>query len=173
MSARTTRLGYRWALLACTAFIWNHAIAACEDAAYRNFDFWIGEWEVRTPDGQLAGINRITREYGGCVIHERYSSGRGYSGESLNMYDAGRRRWQQTWVDNQGMLLLLEGQFADDRMVLEGETLDKKGTATKHRITWTRNADGTVRQLWEVTDAKGAWTTAFDGRYARKRATGE
>lgn len=173
MSARTKRLVCRGALLACIAFISNQATAACDDAAYRNFDFWIGEWEVRTPDGKLAGINRITREYGGCVIHERYSSESGYSGESLNTYDAGRRHWHQTWVDNQGLLLLLEGQFADDQMVLEGETLDKNGKATKHRITWTRNADRTVRQLWEVTDATGKWTTAFDGRYVRKGATKE
>jgi len=144
------------------------AFAACSDAASRQFDFWIGEWNVHTPDGKLAGTNRITREYEGCVLHERYSTARGYSGESLNAYDAGRKVWHQTWVDNEGVLLLLEGAFVDGQMQLTGQTVARDGKVTKHRITWTPNADGTVRQFWESTDANGQWVTAFDGRYSRK-----
>jgi hypothetical protein len=49
------------------------ATMPCSDPAYRQFDFWLGEWEVRKPDGTLAGTNRISKEYGGCVLHERYS----------------------------------------------------------------------------------------------------
>src|SRR5689334_20842315 len=56
---------------------------ACSTTEHRQFDFWIGEWQVRTPDGKVAGRNHITREYTGCVIHEHYSTDRGYSGESL------------------------------------------------------------------------------------------
>lgn len=69
------------------------------------------------------------------------------------------------------MLLLLEGQFDGKSMVLEGKTLDTAGKETRHRITWTPNADGSVRQLWESTDAKGAWMVAFDGLYKRKMDT--
>jgi hypothetical protein len=142
--------------------------AACDDAVARQFDFWIGDWNVHTPDGKLAGTNRITREYEGCVLHERYSTARGYSGESLNAYDVGRKVWHQTWVDNEGSLLLLEGSFVNGQMQLAGQTLARDGKVTKHRITWTPNADGTVRQFWESTDANGQWITAFDGRYSRK-----
>jgi len=81
--------------------------AACSAAEYHQFDFWIGEWDVHTADGKLAGTNRIEREYDGCVVHERYVGARGYSGESLNTYDSGRKVWHQTWVDNQSTLLLL------------------------------------------------------------------
>ena len=142
--------------------------APCDAPAYREFDFWLGEWNVRTPDGKLAGANRIEREYGGCVLHERYDTGKGYSGESLNVYDAARKVWHQTWVDNGGTLLLLEGRLAGGSMTLGGQTTANDGQITRHRITWTPNADGSVRQLWESTDANGAWTTAFDGRYTRK-----
>jgi len=140
----------------------------CDTAAHHGFDFWLGEWDVRTPDGKLAGTNRIEREYGGCVLHERYGTPRGYSGESLNIYDASRKVWHQTWVDSTGTLLLLEGGVRDGRMVLEGQTSTADGPATRHRITWTPNPDGSVRQFWESTDAKGEWSTAFDGRYTRK-----
>ena len=145
------------------------AAAPCDDPAFREFDFWLGEWQVNTPDGKLAGVNRIEREYGGCVLHERYDTGKGYRGESLNVYDASRKLWHQTWVDSGGTLLLLEGRLVDGRMVLEGRTLDEDGRPTKHRITWSSNADGSVRQLWESTDDKGGWSTAFDGKYTRSK----
>jgi hypothetical protein len=142
--------------------------ATCDSPAHRAFDFWLGEWQVRTPDGKLAGVNRITREYDGCVLHERYTTDRGYSGESLNVYDAARQVWHQTWVDNSGTLLLLEGGIRNGSMVLEGQTVEAESRVTKHRITWTRRSDGSVRQFWESTDAKGQWTVAFDGQYTRK-----
>lgn len=142
--------------------------APCDTAPFREFDFWIGEWQVHTPDGKLAGTNRVTGEYNGCVLHEHYTTGRGYSGESLNTYDAPRKLWHQTWVDDSGTLLLLEGQRIDGKMVLQGQTNGDGDQVIKHRITWTPNANGSVRQLWESTDAKGSWSVAFDGLYTKK-----
>lgn len=142
--------------------------AACDAPAHRAFDFWLGEWQVKTPDGKIAGVNHIEREYDGCVVHEHYTTGHGYSGESLNIYDAARKLWHQSWVDSSGTLLLLEGNISGGKMVLTGQTTGADAKITKHRITWTPNADGSVGQFWESTDAKGQWTTAFDGLYTRK-----
>src|SRR5215475_11770659 len=83
------------------------ASPGCTAAEYRQFDFWLGEWTVRKPDGSVAGQNRITREHGGCVVHEHYTTDRGYDGESLNIYDGKRNVWHQTWVDTDGTLLQL------------------------------------------------------------------
>jgi len=156
------------ALLSSGALVAAATPPACGEPASRAFDFWIGDWNVHTPDGKLAGQNRITREYGGCVIHEHYSTARGYSGESLNIYDRARGVWHQTWVDNGGLLLLLDGGMHDGAMVLEGQTLDHAGKPVKQRITWTPHADGSVRQLWETRAEGGEWAVAFDGTY-RKR----
>jgi hypothetical protein len=104
------------------------------------------------------------------VLHEQYDTGRGYSGSSFNIYDAGRGRWHQTWVDSSGLLLQLDGGLVDGRMVMEGETVGGGGARTKHRITWTPNADGSVRQFWESTNAAGEWTVNFDGKYTRLAA---
>jgi hypothetical protein len=140
----------------------------CDAAEYRQFDFWLGAWQVRTPDGKLAGTNHIEREYDGCVVHERYTGAKTYRGESLNIFDPRRKVWHQTWVDNQGLLLLLEGGWHGTSMVLEGKSLDASGKEAPQRITWTPNADGTVRQLWESSDASGKWTTVFDGKYSHQ-----
>lgn len=144
------------------------AAATCEDSEHRQFDFWLGEWNVHTPDGKLAGVNTISSEHGGCVLHERYSTQGGYSGESLNLFDATRKVWHQTWVDSSGTLLLLEGGLAGGAMVLEGQTTGADGQITRHRITWTPNPDGSVRQHWESTDPEGLWKTAFDGAYSKQ-----
>ena len=140
---------------------------ACATAGHRAFDFWIGEWVVHGANGKLAGSNSIKREINGCVLHERYRTDRGYSGQSFNIYDAPRNVWHQTWVDSAGLLLLLEGGLRDGKMVLEGQTTGADRKVTRHRITWTPNPDGSVRQLWESTGPDGKWTVAFDGRYTR------
>ena len=144
---------------------------ACVAPEYRQFDFWVGEWDVQTPDGKLAGTNRIERILGGCVLQESWKGARGMTGHSFNTYDPGDRMWHQTWVDDRGTLLLLAGEFRDGAMVLNGATA-ARGTskAALHRITWTPNADGTVRQLWESSEDGGkSWAVAFDGSYRRKK----
>jgi hypothetical protein len=78
---------------------------------------------VPDPLSRLRGTNRITRAYGGCVLHEQYDTGRGYSGASYNIYDAGRRKWHQSWVDTSGTLLRLDGGLVEGKMVLEGEAM--------------------------------------------------
>jgi hypothetical protein len=115
----------------------THAAAPCASPEHRQFDFWIGEWQVKKPDGGFAGINRIESQYGGCVVHEHYVTGHGYSGESLNLYDATRKVWHQTWVDNTGLLLTLEGRFDGKSMVLEGQAVARReGTshAASHHL---------------------------------------
>ena len=154
------------AILAAAAAT-SAAAAPCDAPEFRQFDFWLGHWEVRTPDGRLAGRNHIERGYGGCVLHERYRTERGYAGESLNVYDAARRVWHQTWVDNGGLLLQLDGGLQGDSMVLEGDSRDVSGALRRQRIRWTPNADGSVRQHWQSQAADGSWQTVFDGYYRR------
>jgi hypothetical protein len=147
-----------------------NASPACASARHREFDFWIGDWDVRRADGAFAGRNMISRAHGGCVLEERYTGVRGYSGASLNIYDASRGRWHQTWVDSGGLLLELDGELRDGRMVLRGEIVDSSGRKLAQRITWEPRSDGKVRQHWEQSpDAGATWATVFDGIYTRRQ----
>ena len=139
----------------------------CESAQHQQFNFWLGSWQVLKPDGSEAGINHITSNHGGCVLSESYRTKTGYQGESLNIYDASRNVWHQTWVDNTGLLLKLEGKFDGSSMVLQGKTKDQSGKYTLHKITWTPNKNGTVRQHWQTAQTKDQWQTAFDGLYVK------
>lgn len=135
----------------------------CATGEHRAFDFWIGLWTVTDVAGKFAGINRIERIDGGCVLREQWTSARGgYTGSSLNWFGADRR-WHQTWIDSMGQALQLIGGTVGDSMVLEG--------APKQRITWTPIDADTVRQHWEMSANEGkTWTTAFDGTYHRVRS---
>ncbi len=104
----------------------------------------------------------------GCVLHERYSTGDGYSGQSFNIYDASRKVWHQTWVDSSGELLILEGELVGESMILTGRATGADGQAVEHRITWTPQPGGSVRQHWESAVAGGEWETVFDGMYTRE-----
>jgi hypothetical protein len=142
----------------------------CTAPVHRQFDFWIGTWEVIGANGQFAGINRIEPVDGGCALYESWSSGGGgYTGRSLNSVD-GDGRWRQTWVDTSGLRLEIVGGLVDGKMVLEGETPPGAagGAPTKNRITWIPAADGRIRQHWETSaDGGKTYTTAFDGMYHR------
>jgi hypothetical protein len=43
------------------------------------------------------------------------------------------------------------------------------GGQVVHRLTWTPEAPGRVRQVWaSTTDGGATWTTVFDGLYQRR-----
>lgn len=145
----------------------------CASDDHRRFDFWLGTWEVTNrlqKQTAAPSVNRITREEDGCVIAERYTSARaGYSGRSLSFYDARRDLWHQTWIDNQGQALYLEGRFEErdggGALVLSGEKPD----GTLDRVTWRPLEGGEVQQLWEVSkDGGETWKAVFDGLYTPK-----
>jgi hypothetical protein len=168
---RSTRPFARLAAgLACS---WAIAAAAqmppapCSAAESRQFDFWIGDWDVFTPNGKLAGANRIEAIYG-CVLHESWKSAT-VQGQSLNVFDADRGVWHQTWIDSTGSLLVIEGKFSGGAMTMSDAALPgKKDAKAVNEITWTPQPDGTVRQHWRVSaDGGKTWSTSFDGKYVR------
>jgi hypothetical protein len=141
----------------------------CDSAVYRQFDFWVGDWEVTTA-GKPAGTNLVTREENGCVIHEHWTGSNGGTGQSLNFYDRGDGQWHQVWVSNSGGVLNLAGSFADGTLTFRGETKQADGTRLTHRLSFHLNSDRTVRQFWEVSSDGGTtWATSFDGVYRKRK----
>lgn len=140
----------------------------CSSHEYRQFDFWVGEWEVFNPDGKKVGENRIEKILGDCSLKESWRGVTGSVGHSFNIYDSGSQQWHQTWVDNRGTLLLLDGGLVDGAMVLQGVTQGPEGEVL-NKITWTPIADN-VRQVWQVSSDKGkTWKTIFNGLYKEVR----
>ncbi len=91
------------------------ALPPCAAPEYRQFDFWLGDWNVYGPDGSLAGTNDVTREFDGCVVQEHWvaTGPPPQRGSSFNTWSPVSRRWHQTWVDSTGGFLLLDGELKD------------------------------------------------------------
>jgi hypothetical protein len=145
--------------------------APCSSAAHRQFDFWVGSWDVSHPgNGQTLGQNRIDLILNDCVLHEHWTGAKGFRGESFSLYDASRGVWHQSWVDQSGGFLALEGGLRGGAMVLSGTSVNA-GATTLNRITWTPRADGSVEQKWDSSDDGGkSWSTTFDGIYRRAKS---
>jgi len=134
---------------------------------HKAFDFWIGKWRVTNPNGSEAGVNTISKIQDGCMLREEWiSATAGYTGTSYNYYDSNTGKWNQLWIDNQGGILKLVGNYVNNKMILESEEQkNKAGKLVKNRITWTKKNDGTVLQVWEVIDNDKVISTLFKGTY--------
>lgn len=142
----------------------------CQAPEHRQFDFWLGRWEVRNADGEVVGHNEIRRIAGGCGLLESWRGTGGGVGTSVNAYDADLGRWTQRWV-GAGATLWLEGELEEGpegrRMVLEGpRPRSTPRGPVLDRITWTPLPDGRVRQAWEISSDGGeSWSELFVGLY--------
>lgn len=124
---------------------------------------------MTNPRGQRLGTNRIERTVGGCALAESWEGTSGSHGRSLSAWDPGDSKWHQTWVDNEGTVLVIAGGIVNGEMVMEGERRLADGTRQLERISWTPDADGTIRQFWQSSrDGGMRWTVVFDGTYRRK-----
>lgn len=143
---------------------------AAEDSSYRDFDFWLGEWEVfAAANDQKAGENSITRAEGDCVLIERWTGSKGSTGQSYNFYDPNSEKWTQVWVSS-GSIIRIHGGFEEGAMRLVGEIVyHANGQTAPFKGTWTPQEDGSVRQHFEQFDAESdSWKPWFTGIYRKK-----
>jgi hypothetical protein len=144
---------------------------------YRQFDFWIGDWEVYGPKGNKAGDSKIELILDSCIILENWKSatatqGLFYSGKSFNTYNVATKQWQQTWVDNVGGTTeYLEGHTENNKIIFQTKPfLFKKDTMAIQRLTFYNLGVDKVRQHGEISKDNGVtWSTQYDLEYRRKK----
>lgn len=163
----TVRTDSRWPAIVEKARRNQHP---CANAAeYRQFDYWLGEWDVEVR-GQRIARSSIQLILDDCVIFENYwtVAGAPYAGKSFSVWDAQEKRWEQQYVDTAGGSRTWIGALEGDRMVFylrgQGPT-----PSSVNRMTYTREGPDRVRQFIEVsTDDGKTWTPGFDGLYIRR-----
>jgi len=144
----------------------------CQGEAYEQFDFWVGDWSVTATNGQFAGNNSITKEEGGCLLLETWTSAGGTTGQSYNYYNPDTGKWRQVWV-SAGALIDYEGGLTETgSMKLVGTITYHSGpTTAPFTGEWTLNEDGTVTQHFEQYNAEtDEWAPWFTGIYTREEA---
>ena len=141
------------------------------DPHCREFDYWIGEWDVFDVQGRRAGSSSVQLILGDCVLLENWTDARGRKGKSFNVYDQASARWHQTWVDDRGSFTeFRDGQYKDGVLVYLAEQKQPDGKAGRLRMSFFKLPEGKVRQLGELsTDAGQAWTTQYDLVYVPQK----
>ena len=149
------------------------AFASCADSEIgRALDFWLGDWTVHA-GGEQVGTNAIRSELKSCAIFEHWRNSRGGEGKSLFYFDGIAMNWRQVWVteDTRRPGGLKHKQLVDfaDGMVRFSGTLEHPTRGEYlDQTTLTRQPDGNVRQLIEISFDDGAtWQTTFDALYKR------
>ena len=137
----------------------------CDAPEYHQFDFWAGRWDVYNPKGQMVAHSLIERVYG-CGIRENWMPIGKPGGGSLSIYVADEKKWEQFWIDSSGTRAFFTGGWNGSAMVITG-----KWGGPLVRMTYSKNADGSVRQFGEQSTDKGrTWTSSFDFTYRPAKA---
>jgi tetratricopeptide (TPR) repeat protein len=135
----------------------------------RMFDFWVGDWDVKTPQGQVAGQSSIQLLLEGCTLLENWTDGDGGGGKSLNSYNADIGQWQQFYTDQYGRVTEYRSSEWIDGTLRFSATMLTPRKRLMHMMFRQVNPD-LVRQWGEVsTDDGTTWSPSFDLYYHRKK----
>jgi tetratricopeptide (TPR) repeat protein len=133
------------------------------------FDFWLGEWDVRNVAGQFAGSSKIERMLGECIIFENWTSAppQSYSGKSINLYNNITNKWMQTWFDDKGAVVeFINGEFKDNKMIFITRPNPTQNNQVT-RLTFYSLEPDHVRQQFETSTDGTNWATTIDLHYFR------
>jgi tetratricopeptide (TPR) repeat protein len=138
----------------------------------RQFDFWLGEWNVSTTQGAVpSGNSKIELILEDCVVQENWKSlNSPYAGKSYNIYNASLKRWEQYWVDNVGGNIFFYGGLKDGVMDYWTDDLPQPdGTKLKRHLQFFKLGSDSVRQFSQgSSDGGKSWQVEYDFTYIRK-----
>lgn len=142
------------------------------NAHAREFDFWIGDWDVYPTGGnQIVGSSKIEMEAGGCFILENWTAiGYPNTGKSMNFVDPLTNKWKQVWVGSGGAVTeYVNGVYKDSIMEFESSSTNAQGK-TKIRFRFFNQGINQVRQFQESSADDGkTWNVNYDLTYIRKK----
>ena len=155
-------------LVAATPLFADPNFGCKKSPEFRQFDFWIGEWNVEA-NGKQAGTSSVQLILDGCVLFENWTGAGGSNGKSFNIYNSATKTWQQFWVDNSGGTILFTGKFEEGKLIYHSESPMQDGTSVLGRMTFSPMPEKKVHQVWEQSSDGGkTWKVAFDGIYTPK-----
>jgi hypothetical protein len=150
----------------------------CSSPEARQFDFWLGEWDLSWSAEQFGGeegtlqtaTNVVTKLYGPCVIEENFATSDGsFQGRSLSVFDTSDALWYQTWVDSSGSYIALSGEFDDEKMVLTTQPNAHDAKTRINRMVFRDIADNSLMWDWQVsTDHGQNWSDLWNITYKRR-----
>jgi hypothetical protein len=149
-----------------------------KDNKLREFDFWVGDWNVyQNGTDQLVGESKIEVASGGCMILENWTA-KGpvaHNGKSMNYVNSATGKWEQLWIGSGGINTnnpqkFVNGEYKDNAMRFTFEQVSPKNEKQIGRFVFFNLGTNEVRQFNEVSNDNGTtWTTVYDFLYKRKK----
>ena len=162
---RSVLIASVFALSALPALASAQTAPGCTSPESKQFDFWVGKWEVfpaKHPERKVAN-SLIEKLYSGCAVRENWMPLQGGGGGSLNAYVEADHGWRQTWLDSGGQFADFKGGVQGKAMVIEGVWPQPGHPTQITRMTYTPLDDGSVEQAGQTSDDGGkTWQPGFD-----------
>jgi tetratricopeptide (TPR) repeat protein len=134
---------------------------------YREFDFWVGEWDVFVQN-QKVGTSNVKVLQQGCIIEENWATP-AQTAQSFNFYNPVTKKWHQSYMDSNGGNWMMDGEYKDGALRYEGFIYSPQGRTPVHMTFYNLGPDK-VRQTAETsTDGGKTWTQGWDGLYVRRK----
>jgi len=163
-------------LLQCLAFAQRgyDPTKPCSEGQRRQFDFWLGSWDVSWPASPHgpAGYGRINVQkiFGNCVVQENFSAEPvAFHAMSLSAYVPELGQWKQVWVDNQGQYRDVVGESKNGEVVLSRQT-EINGKKVLQRAVWKNIKPMELDFAWEQSEDGGqTWQVLWPIHYTRHK----
>ncbi len=150
------------------AKVYAIAMPCMADKHAREFDFWVGDWDVyQTGTTNLVGHNLIQIIADGCGLLENWTNLGNRTGKSINFIDA-NNKWKQSWVGG-GNQEFVNGEYKEGAMRFTFENTSPQGAKIMGRFIFFNEKPGQVRQFNETSSDGGkTWVTSYDFTYLKK-----
>ncbi|MFL6228060.1 MAG: tetratricopeptide repeat protein [Pyrinomonadaceae bacterium] len=136
------------------------------EAGYRQFDFFMGDWDVFV-QGRKIGESHTKVLQQGCIIEENWVT-QFQTGQSFNFYNPVTKKWHQSYMDSNGGNYMMDGEYKDGALRYEGFIYSPAGQVPV-RMTFYNLEPGKLRQTSETSaDGGKTWVQGWDGLYVRK-----
>lgn len=154
-------------------------IAACASPEHRQFDFWLGDWDLivrarATSDGpwdEARGTQHIESILGGCALAETFTAegpGQPWAGRSYSSWQPSTGQWRQTWVDDSGGYLAFTGGLDGGAMTLVGEPRTQGAKHVLMRMVFLEVTATSLRWEWQRQVDGGPWEPQMIIAYRRR-----
>ncbi len=151
--------------------MYDKAYPCSTDSKSKEFDFWIGEWDVyQNGTNILVGYSLVQKIAGECALLENWTalSGTGM-GKSLNYYDPVAASWEQDWIGSTGgPQRFVNGVYKDSSMRFTYENITN-GKKTTGNFIFYNLGPGKVRQYQDSSEDGKTFTVMYDFIYIRKK----